>query len=60
MFNPFGFKTLKSFLDNNIQNLKINKSIILYANDLYINEINQIYDVEIIRNHFYNLSVIKF
>lgn len=60
MFNPFGFKTLKFFLDLNIQNLKNNNSIILYANDLHINEIDECYDVEISRNNIYNLSYIKF
>lgn len=60
MFNPFGFKTLKTFLDLNIENFKKNKSLILYANDLYINEIDKNYNVQILRNNFYNLSVIKF
>ena len=60
MFNPFGFKTLKTFLDLNIENFKTNKSLILYANDLLINEIDLNYNVQISRNNFYNLSVIKF
>lgn len=50
MFNPFGVKTLKNFIDNNEQNLKNNKSIILYANDLWINEIKKSNLIN--RNHF--------
>ncbi len=58
MFNPFGVKTLKNFIDNNEQNLKNNKSFILYANDLWINEIKKSNLIN--RNHFYNLSSIEF
>jgi hypothetical protein len=47
-------------LDLNIENLKNNKSLILYANDILINEIEINYNVQILRNNYYNLSVIKF
>tara|TARA_B100000767_G_scaffold275531_1_gene313052 strand:- start:18489 stop:19106 length:618 start_codon:yes stop_codon:yes gene_type:complete len=58
MFNPFGVKTLNNFINNNEQNLRNNKSIILYANDLWINEIEK--STLINRNHFFNLSSIEF
>ena len=58
MFNPFGLETFNSFLLNNLKCLKKNNSIILYANDLYINEIDSYQ--KIYRNDFFNLSVILF
>lgn len=58
MFNPFGTRTLNKFIANNEHNLKKNKSIILYANDLWINEIK--INERISRNHYFNLSVVEF
>ncbi|MDB2329279.1 class I SAM-dependent methyltransferase [Candidatus Arcticimaribacter forsetii] len=58
MFNPFGITTMQSFINNNIVTLKTNKSIILYANDLHINEIKNC--DEIYRDDYFNLSVIVF
>jgi len=56
LFNPFGPKTIKSFIKNNLQNLKNNNSIIGYVNDLHINHFTD-YDVQIIRDDFYNISL---
>jgi SAM-dependent methyltransferase len=58
MFNPFGQKTMSNFLINNIESLKKSKSIILYANDILINEIFGY--KEIIRDNYFNISVILF
>ena len=58
LFNPFGKKTLKKFINNNIENLKKNKSIILYANDLLINSIK--YHKDLYRDDYFNLSCILF
>jgi len=59
LFNPFGLKTMKSFFLNNIENLKINKSIIGYVNDIHIDYFEK-YDTQIIRNDYYNISMILF
>lgn len=58
MFNPFGWETLNSFILNNLNYLKKNNSIILYANDLWVNEINGY--AKIYRDGFFNISVLKF
>ncbi len=39
LFNPFGWKTMKHFLENNLVALRRTRSWMLYANDLYINEV---------------------
>ena len=59
LFNPFGLKTIKFFIKNNFQNLKKNSSIIGYVNDLHINHFTD-YDVQIVRDDFYNISFIGF
>ena len=58
LFNPFGKKTLEKFINNNIKNLKKNKSIILYANDLLIKSIK--YHKDLYRDDYFNLSCILF
>ncbi len=58
LFNPFGSQTLNLFLNNNLENLKSNKSIILYANDLWKDSINGF--KKVYRDDFYNLSTILF
>ncbi len=58
LFNPFGSQTLNLFLNNNLENLKSNKSIILYANDLWKDSINGF--KKVYRDDFYNLSAILF
>ena len=58
LFNPFGKKTLEKFINNNIKNLKKNKSIILYANDLLIKSIK--YYKDLYRDDYFNLSCILF
>ena len=58
MFNPFGINTIQRFIDNNAKVLKAKKSIVLYANDLYINEIKG-YE-EINRDTYFNLSALFF
>lgn len=59
LFNPFGLKTIKFLIKNNLQNLKKNSSIIGYVNDLHINHFTD-YDVQIVRDDFYNISFIGF
>ena len=49
MFNPFGINTIQCFIDNNIEVLKSNKSIIIYANDLHVNEIKGYKKIQISR-----------
>ena len=51
-------KTLEKFINNNIKNLKKNKSIILYANDLLIKSIK--YYKDLYRDDYFNLSCILF
>ena len=58
LFNPFGKKTLEKYINNNIENLKKNKSIILYANDLLIKSIK--YYKDLYRDDYFNLSCILF
>ena len=58
MFNPFGINTIQCFIDNNIEVLKSKKSIIIYANDLHVNEIKGYKKIN--RNDYFNLSVLIF
>ena len=58
MFNPFGINTIQCFIDNNIEVLKSNKSIIIYANDLHVNEIKGYKKIN--RDNYFNLSAIIF
>ena len=58
MFNPFGINTIQYFIDNNIEVLKTNKSIIIYANDLHVNEIKGYKKIN--RDNYFNLSTIIF
>lgn len=41
LYNPFKFDILKIFLQNNYQNINNNKSIIIYHNDIYLEEIKK-------------------
>jgi len=59
-FNPFGCNTFNKFLNNNIKKIKENNSILLYANDLHINELNKNFKLKVVRNNYYNLSAILF
>ena len=59
MFNPFGLNTLKAFIDNNIQVLRDNKSLLLYANDIQLTVL-QPYAKCLGRDVKYNLSAWKF
>ena len=59
LFNPFGLRTMGKFLDNNLRNLKENNSIIGYVNDLHIDYFEN-FDAKIIRNNYYNISLILF
>ena len=59
MFNPFGWKTMKEFVSNNIEALRQNKSVVLYANDTCIEELLR-FGTLVVRDDFYNLSVILF
>lgn len=59
MFNPFGWETMEMFITNNYDQLCQTKSILLYANDIYIDELLK-YGTILIRDSFFNLSVISF
>ena len=59
LFNPFGWKTMKLFIENNAVALRNSGSLMLYANDLYINDVTA-YATLVARDHFFNLSVVKF
>lgn len=59
MFNPFGWETMKAFVENNIHSMRETKSIILYANDLHLDGLRS-YGTIVRRDDFYNLSAIKF
>ena len=58
MFNPFGIDTMQNFINNNLDVFKENKSIILYANDLHINEIKGYEKIN--RDDDFNLSALIF
>ena len=59
MFNPFNQIVMKKFLENNIDNLKKNKSVIAYCNCIELNEIkNYCNDVTLIKK--YKLALIRF
>ena len=59
MFNPFGWETMSIFIKNNVEVMKETKSILLYANDICIEEILE-YGTLVERDDFYNLSLISF
>ena len=59
LFNPFGWKTMKSFIENNISALIKSNSLMLYANDVLVNEISD-YAKVISRDEFFNLSILSF
>lgn len=59
MFNPFGSETMKIFIENNIDALRATHSLLLYANDLCIGDL-EAYGTVLSRDDFYNLSVIGF
>lgn len=58
MFNPFGINTIQFFIDNNIEVLKAKKVIVLYANDLHVNEIKGYKKIN--RDAYFNLSALIF
>jgi hypothetical protein len=58
MFNPFGINTIQRFIDNNIEVLKAKKVIVLYANDLHVNEIKGYKKIN--RDAYFNLSALIF
>ena len=59
MFNPFGWETMQRLITNNINTLKESKSVVLYSNDLCIEQILD-YGELVERDYFYNLSLISF
>lgn len=59
MFNPFGWETLSTFLENNIKNLRKNRSFLIYAKDILGAEPLK-YGVMVCRDDYFNLSVISF
>ena len=59
MFNPFGWETMSRFIENNVEIFKEAKSVLLYANDICIEEILD-YGAIVERDDFYNLSLISF
>ena len=59
MFNPFGWETISRFIENNVEIFKETKSVLLYANDICIEEILD-YGAIVERDDFYNLSLISF
>lgn len=59
MFNPFGWETMNEFLSNNIEVLRKNNSVILYANDTYVVNLLE-FGRMVKRDNFFNLSVIAF
>lgn len=59
MFNPFGWETMNEFLSNNIEVLRKNNSVILYANDTYVGNLLE-FGRMVKRDNFFNLSVIAF
>ena len=59
MFNPFGWETMRIFIENNADMLKETKSVLLYANDICIEEMLD-YGAIVERDDFYNLSLISF
>ena len=59
MFNPFGWETMSIFIKNNVEIFKETKSVLLYANDICIEEILD-YGAIVERDNFYNLSLISF
>ena len=61
MYNPFEFPIAKDFLQNNLNNLRKNNSIIAIANDIYIEDILKLnIHNQIIRDSINNLSLIFF
>lgn len=59
MFNPFGWQTMEAFIENNVELLKKTGSVVLYANDIFVNELQE-YGKVVARDELYNLSVISF
>lgn len=59
LFNPFNWSIMNRFITNNLDNLRQNNSILLYCNDIHVNEISRFGSV-VARDDVYNLSVIKF
>lgn len=59
MFNPFGWETMKIFISNNIKSLRQTKSVLLYANDICIEELLK-FGVLKARDDYFNLSIIAF
>ncbi len=59
MFNPFGSNTIEKFILNNLKFMKDSKSLILYANDIYVDCLLN-HGKLIERDQKYNLSYIQF
>jgi len=59
MFNPFGWDTMKKFIDKNLESLRETKSLVLYANDVLIESLSA-YCCVLSRDEFFNLSVSQF
>ena len=59
LFNPFGLDTMRMFLSNNIKLMHQNKSVMMYANDQFLDELLKFGTLDM-RDDFFNLSVISF
>ena len=59
LFNPFGCKSIKLFIEKNYLILREKKSFLLYANDHCINEVSN-YAKILKRDNMYNISVSQF
>ena len=59
LFNPFGLDTMRMFLSNNIKLMHQNKSVMMYANDQFLDELLKFGTLDM-RDDFFNLPVISF
>ena len=59
LFNPFNLNLIKIFIENNLEKLKKHHSIIGYVNDIHVDYFESL-DVKIIRNDYFNISMIFF
>jgi SAM-dependent methyltransferase len=60
LFNPFNEITLKSFISSNIEHFKKNESLIIYANAIHGNIIEEFGFDKIIKSSAYSSAIFKF
>jgi SAM-dependent methyltransferase len=62
LFNPFTYEILREFINNNIDIFLKSESLILYINDVYINELLNDFSNSVLcmRDKYYNISIIRF